>query len=157
MTSLKIPTDILIDKIDDFTCPICSDLAYPPLKTQCGHLFCVECLTAWVKENKNCPCCRNEDPKPHNDLFITRLMNRLNTHCFNKEKGCNFSGELSSMLEHIETKCMFCEVTCKHEGCEIKIERRLLSSHLEICEYRIEPCSYCDQRIRAKDEKVNNF
>ncbi|CZT53508.1 uncharacterized protein RSE6_15123 [Rhynchosporium secalis] len=44
-------------------CGICSttsDEGGDIYRTQCGHTFCIECITKWVEEEKktSCPCCR---------------------------------------------------------------------------------------------------
>lgn len=39
---------------NEFNCPICLDVAYPPMMTSCGHLFCESCS----KKIKNCSICR---------------------------------------------------------------------------------------------------
>ena len=32
----------------------------PFMVTKCGHLFHSSCLEAWLKQKKECPCCRKE-------------------------------------------------------------------------------------------------
>lgn len=39
---------------DEFNCPICLDVAYPPMMTSCGHLFCESCSN----KIKECSVCR---------------------------------------------------------------------------------------------------
>lgn len=36
----------IIPLVDDHTCPICTSIAFKPIRLQCGHLFCVRCGTA---------------------------------------------------------------------------------------------------------------
>lgn len=51
----------LIPQLDDYTCPICTSVAFKPIKLECGHVFCVRCLVKLKQQNKsNCPICRYE-------------------------------------------------------------------------------------------------
>lgn len=52
----------LIPQLDDYTCPICTSVAFKPIKLSCGHVFCVRCLVKLKQQDKsNCPICRHED------------------------------------------------------------------------------------------------
>lgn len=51
----------LIPQLDDYTCPICLEIAFKPIKLDCGHLFCVRCLVKLKQQdNYNCPICRSD-------------------------------------------------------------------------------------------------
>ena len=50
----KMTCDNVINEI----CSICMDTISLPLLTQCGHLFCSNCITPWIQTNKNCPICK---------------------------------------------------------------------------------------------------
>ncbi|KAI7466229.1 hypothetical protein KC351_g14609 [Hortaea werneckii] len=43
---------------DSDSCPICYQDFTDPAKTPCGHIYCRECLEAWLKQTTNCPTCR---------------------------------------------------------------------------------------------------
>lgn len=59
---LTMFTDILlpiIPQIDDYSCIICSDIAWRPIALDCGHRFCVRCLVKMQKRGQDaCPACR---------------------------------------------------------------------------------------------------
>ena len=43
-------------------CPICQEVCRDVVNTRCGHSFCKECLTSWLRRNKKqCPECRMPD------------------------------------------------------------------------------------------------
>ena len=48
---------------DLFKCSICTDVFMSPTTVGCGHTFCKECITTWLKNtnktNKTCPMCNN--------------------------------------------------------------------------------------------------
>jgi len=49
----------VIPSIDDYSCAICTSIAFKPIRLNCGHLFCVRCLVKMQKRGKdNCPMCR---------------------------------------------------------------------------------------------------
>ncbi|KAF8816422.1 hypothetical protein BYT27DRAFT_7077428 [Phlegmacium glaucopus] len=49
----------IIPHLDDYSCLICTSIAFKPIRLTCGHLFCVRCLVKMQKRNKNlCPLCR---------------------------------------------------------------------------------------------------
>lgn len=52
----------VIPQLDDYTCPICTSVAFKPIKLVCGHVFCVRCLVKLKQQKKsNCPFCRHEN------------------------------------------------------------------------------------------------
>ncbi|OAX41840.1 hypothetical protein K503DRAFT_734845 [Rhizopogon vinicolor AM-OR11-026] len=49
----------IVPHVDDYSCLICTSLAFKPIRLSCGHLFCVRCLVKLQKRGKaNCPMCR---------------------------------------------------------------------------------------------------
>lgn len=47
----KVDKDIVIDKDDQqLCCPVCYELAYPPIITECGHIFCLDCIKRYKHE-----------------------------------------------------------------------------------------------------------
>ncbi|KAF8838305.1 hypothetical protein BDN67DRAFT_1013182 [Paxillus ammoniavirescens] len=49
----------VVPHIDDYSCLICTSIAFKPIRLGCGHLFCVRCLVKLQKRAKpNCPMCR---------------------------------------------------------------------------------------------------
>ncbi|CAK0795202.1 unnamed protein product, partial [Prorocentrum cordatum] len=44
----------------DLICPICDEVMYRPVRTQCDHGFCLPCLLLWLEEgaSQSCPLCR---------------------------------------------------------------------------------------------------
>ena len=42
-------------------CPICLGPVHLPVVTQCGHIFCWNCIKDWLQKNpiKICPICKN--------------------------------------------------------------------------------------------------
>ncbi|KAF9652502.1 hypothetical protein BDM02DRAFT_3089024 [Thelephora ganbajun] len=50
----------IIPHVDDYSCVICTGIAFKPIRLSCGHLFCVRCLVKMQKRGKSdCPMCRS--------------------------------------------------------------------------------------------------
>ncbi|KAF2705593.1 hypothetical protein K504DRAFT_92894 [Pleomassaria siparia CBS 279.74] len=45
--------------LDDYSCPMCMELKWRPVRLRCGHVFCIRCLIV-MQTNKQhrCPLCR---------------------------------------------------------------------------------------------------
>jgi len=41
-------------------CVICRDAYVTPIKLECNHIFCEDCIEEWFKREKTCPICRHE-------------------------------------------------------------------------------------------------
>ncbi|KAG1810588.1 SPX domain-containing protein [Suillus subaureus] len=49
----------IVPHVDDYSCLICTSLAFKPIRLGCSHLFCVRCLVKLQRLGKaNCPICR---------------------------------------------------------------------------------------------------
>ena len=48
---------ISTDFIESLKCPICFKEKDNNRKTVCNHIFCNDCLSEWIKNNKKCPIC----------------------------------------------------------------------------------------------------
>ncbi|KAF7987022.1 hypothetical protein HWV62_127 [Athelia sp. TMB] len=49
----------IIPHVDDYSCLICTSIAFKPIRLFCGHLFCVRCLVKMQKRGQDdCPMCR---------------------------------------------------------------------------------------------------
>ena len=114
----------------------------------CGHLFCKSCLDSVKKAaltSNVCPICRDEEFVTYPQKQANREIKELHVYCTNKEKGCEWQGELNGINNHLGNSdgCQFEEVNCSNE-CEKMIERRYLTSHVETeCPCRDTNCQYC--------------
>ncbi|CRG98952.1 RING zinc finger protein, putative [Plasmodium relictum] len=105
-SNIKTKMDILIDKClppkiiedkrfiviiekkknyDNFRCPICMLILYKPVKTECSHIFCRECIEKVLKKFDYCPMCRN---KIKNDDLENVSINSLGNEYENIKIRC---------------------------------------------------------------------
>ena len=134
---------------DRYICKICHLPSRDPyLSVCCGHVFCKSCLDK-VKNSSaitnDCPVCRDEEFVTFPNRQLDREIKSLHIYCTNKEKGCNWQGELNDINNHLGNSdgCQFKGVKCSNE-CGKMIERRYLTSHAETeCPRRKVNCQYC--------------
>ncbi|SNX84966.1 uncharacterized protein MEPE_03675 [Melanopsichium pennsylvanicum] len=49
----------ILPSVEDYSCAICTSVAWRPVKLDCTHLFCLRCLVKLQKQGKDdCPLCR---------------------------------------------------------------------------------------------------
>ncbi|KAN0065128.1 hypothetical protein ACQY0O_001625 [Thecaphora frezii] len=49
----------ILPSVDDYSCAICTSVAWRPIRLDCSHLFCIRCLVKLQKQGKaDCPLCR---------------------------------------------------------------------------------------------------
>lgn len=52
----------ILPAVDDYSCAICTSVAWRPVRLDCSHLFCLRCLVKLQKQGKDdCPLCRAPD------------------------------------------------------------------------------------------------
>ena len=69
--------------LSDKECVIClsSDRKTQKYKTNCGHIYCKECLFRWLENNNRCPICRSNlyDDYEMVKNFRTKLLFHMDT------------------------------------------------------------------------------
>ena len=140
------PSDMLLCKI----CHLPSK--EPHLSVCCGHTFCKSCLDG-IKQTKSyfqfndvvCPMCRSEDFDTVANKQNERAIKNLRVFCTNKDKGCDWHGEINDISGHLGNSdgCQFEEVKCSND-CDLMLQRQHLPSHIDNeCPCRDVHCQYC--------------
>ena len=129
-----------------YKCKICLHICQDAcLSVCCGYNFCKSCLEDHKKTNTTCPCCDNEEFFTVINKQADRELRSLHVMCTNKERGCEWQGELNDINNHLKSSdgCQFEEVKCPN-GCGKMLQRRNLTSHVETeCSRRKVDCRYC--------------
>ena len=135
----------------DIECPVCLNiLSKPHLVSCCGHNFCEDCIERVKASNGACPMCKERRYQSFIDKKCLRIINLLQVYCTNKEKGCQWKGELKNLSTHLnkgerEGECQYEEVKCRYEKCEEKGQRQYLKHHEDNdCLQRPFECQYCN-------------
>ena len=136
----------------EIECPVCLNiLTDPHLVSCCGHNFCGSCIERVKASNGSCPMCKEEEYQSFIDKKCSRIINGLEVYCSNKEKGCQWKGELKNMSTHLnkekrEGECQYEEVKCQYEKCQERKQRRYLKDHEDReCPQRPFQCQYCGE------------
>ena len=116
-----------------------------------GQTICKSCLDQWqiTAGNMKCPVCREEKGGFSQNYHMKREIKSLHIYCTNKEKGCEWQGELNDINNHLGNSdgCQFEEVKCSNE-CGKMIQRQYLTSHVETeCPRRKFNCQYCHDTV----------
>ena len=134
---------------DRYVCNICHLPSRDPyLTTCCGHVFCKSCLDNIKKAatvTNACPICRDEEFVTFPNKQLDREVKSLHVMCTNKDRGCDWHGELNDIKNHLGNSdgCQFEDVKCSNE-CGKMLQRRYLTSHVEtMCVSRKVDCQYC--------------
>ena len=135
---------------DRFICRICHFPSREPYLTDCcGTIFCKSCLEECSRQatvlSTACPICRKKHFRSMINKQVDREIKSLHIYCTNKEKGCEWQGELNDINNHLGNSdgCQFEEVKCSNE-CGEMIQRQYLTSHVETeCPRRKVNCQYC--------------
>ena len=134
---------------DTLICQICHCPSREPhLSACCGHVFCKSCLEASKRVTfvtDACPICRAEEFTTIPNKQADRIIRGLHVYCSNKDKGCEWQGEVNAITGHISSSngCQFHEVNCLND-CGTAYQRQYLTSHVETeCPRRKVNCQYC--------------
>ena len=136
---------------EDLICKICNlPSREPHLSVCCGHTFCKTCLdnakqAVSVVENA-CPMCPEKSLTTVPNKQNERTLKSLHVLCTNKDKGCDWQGELNSIVDHLANSdgCPFEEVSCTND-CGLSLQRQHLRKHVDTeCPYSKVTCQYCN-------------
>ena len=129
---------------DTLICQICfCPSKDPQLSVCCGHTFCKSCLEA--ADQVNCPMCRHKYFAVVPNKQTDRIIRSLHVYCSNKQKGCEWRGEVNAITSHLNNRdgCQFQEVDCPN-NCGVSYQRQHLTSHVEVeCPRRKVNCQLC--------------
>ena len=145
-----LPVDEGLRDEVEYKCSLCALIPRDPAKVDCcGFIFCRSCIEAHSQNNSLCPAC-NESFDKIPDNLLKRKINILEVYCVNREKGCEWSGELCRMAEHTGTeeredtgteRCQYEHTTCKK--CDQEVLYGELDNHLTShCQHRAIPCTF---------------
>ena len=132
----------------DLDCSICFGSLYvdPYQNIICGHHFCGSCAYKLREEGQPCPVCR----QPLNiiqDVGLQRTLKSLQVYCNNKDKGCQWEGELGGLQDHCTDEhngCLYSEVHCTN-NCGYRGLKNTIRDHMESdCPHRPMRCEYCE-------------
>ncbi|XP_067031718.1 TNF receptor-associated factor 6-like isoform X2 [Acropora muricata] len=144
---------------EDFICQICHLPLKQAVLTRCGHRFCNECLTEFLrrKQNPECPCDREEIDE-EKDIFPDKASQRrvLSYMVKCSSDGCQWTGQLCDVERH-EGNCVYKIIECTNQHCNVRVPCGSLDEHLRTsCLWRIVHCPHCSQSHPKSEEDLHN-
>jgi hypothetical protein len=139
------------DKIHDqdyIFCTICLQLMADPAETECGHLFCYECLAVSLQANHNCPTCSFKNCNYSKSASRRRDIMNLIIKC---PKGqCNTQVQLKELESHFDVGCKFGNQLCI--WCKNKFPYDKVENHMVYCPEADHKCQYCEKTYKSYQE-----
>ena len=136
-------------------CAICHCPFVTPVKLDCDHVFCQECVNRAMmhqdRESRTCPTCRSKirqgvvTPVPK---IIVRILDELLAKCVFHEEGCTELVTRGAMQDHVDRYCDYSRVPCPLEDCDLKVRRKDADKG---CLHSIIECDDCSQSMMEQD------
>eukprot|EP00826_Nyctotherus_ovalis_P022896 TRINITY_DN17669_c0_g1_i1.p1 TRINITY_DN17669_c0_g1~~TRINITY_DN17669_c0_g1_i1.p1 ORF type:complete len:292 (+),score=44.21 TRINITY_DN17669_c0_g1_i1:93-968(+) len=143
-----------------YVCEICLAIPNPLLAVEhadCGKIFCLSCISHWIKNQKTCPNCKKAFKSTQLSLALKRSMLNIAISCPNvslEAKECQWEGEWEQLPIH-ERECPYAMIPCPNE-CEEEIRRKELTDHISAsCANKMETCKFCKKAFSLKIFKAH--
>ena len=147
-------------------CPVCLHILREPYQVICcGKSFCKECIERTKEDGKPCPCCNHDEIKDFPNKGLQQPLYGFQVYCSNKEKGCEWKGELGQLDNHLNLSQITPENElegCEHSNinctfCQNTFLRSELHHHkTEFCDKRPFSCEHCSDYESTYKDVVNN-
>ena len=139
-------------------CPVCLLVIREPHQvTCCGYSFCHSCVEQVKAASKSCPICNDEKFTDFPNKGLQRTLYSLKVHCTHRKDGCEWTGELGQLDDHLRANngCSYLVIQCVH--CGELTQRQRIEAHLtEHCPKRPFSCEHCKAYESTYDNVVHN-
>ncbi|XP_023686168.2 TNF receptor-associated factor 5 [Paramormyrops kingsleyae] len=138
-----------VEKLEEqYMCPSCGRVVLNPHQTGCGHIFCYQCIRAFLEGGATPTCPIDNSVIKANEVFqdncCKREISNLEIYCTNSPS-CSQKVTLCRLQDHLKI-CPFESLQCTNSGCPDVLLRKDLEKHLSSkCTYRMEPCPHCQK------------
>ncbi|KAH7986148.1 hypothetical protein HPB52_025176 [Rhipicephalus sanguineus] len=109
------PLRLVADVPREHVCEHCHVIPRETALLPCKHALCDLCHEASTSAGETvCPIDRQSCGKDELRMIPLpeTISNSLKAHCWNEDKGCDFSGTLETLLRHYETECEYRSIPC---------------------------------------------
>lgn len=157
-----------ISQVDEnLICAICKAPFHKPLTTKaCGHTFCEACIDQALEEARGrarnrvpCPLCRTElstgcDRGSNRFVRVVEMgaqLDRLEVKCPNNAQLCKWTGQRSSLEDHVRNVCEYTMLPCLSGSCDKMIIRKSRGDGpvegQPLCQHYVWSCRHCNEMI----------
>ena len=152
------PVDLRsLEYIDDFDhnllCAICHSAFVVPVKLDCEHVFCQECINQALSHSENCPSCRKRITGRPMGVAVPKLIDRildgLIVKCPMHLEGCTDTVARGAIQAHVDQYCDYTEVKCPWDRCMLKARRK--DARKTWCTHAMLSCRDCREDIMERD------
>ncbi len=134
-------------------CPVCLKVIREPHQvTCCGSNYCHTCIVYIKASKRPCPNCNDREVTSFPDIGLRQKLYVSKVHCSYEKKGCQWTGELGQLDEHLNTDplqektlegCQFVELVCTND-CGDQMQRKDIENHQnDHCPNRPFNCEHC--------------
>ncbi|KAF2813881.1 uncharacterized protein BDZ99DRAFT_436449 [Mytilinidion resinicola] len=101
-----------VPRLSDYSCAICSDIHWRPVRLECDHVFCIRCMIVMQRNKQSrCPLCRKEGILALHDADLDDEMKKFLEKWFpdevtRKQKENEFLAGVDQYGEAYKAKCI---------------------------------------------------
>lgn len=107
---------------DDMDCTLCFSLIHDPIVTECGHVFCRDCLARALDHNNHCPMCRTELSGHIGRYATAPSLAALTRACWPEEVAERAAAAQHALAEKARTVPIFvCNLALPRTSCPLHI------------------------------------
>jgi hypothetical protein len=144
---IKLLVDEKSQFIEESICQICLNLSINPKHCKsCGKIFCGYCIDNWMKKSQSCPNCR-ENTFEAPPRILMNFLGKIRLKCHYPE--CNKLIFYNDFLDHVNN-CDFGSFLCGTDGCHFSGTKGEIISHQSVCMYATQDCPYCNLKLVRK-------
>ena len=160
----ELEYDFVCTVPDTLVCKVCiSAVRDPQLTGCCGNNVCKSCLEKWKKAKAEdlarlvpCPVCGTSSVVTFPNKLSYRELRKQQVFCYNKAKGCDWTGEINDIKKHSDN-CLHEEVVCPN-NCGMKVQRQFYDLHAEFecpnCEAYCQLCYIIGKKTFIEGEHM---
>ncbi|OQD76362.1 hypothetical protein PENDEC_c004G00590 [Penicillium decumbens] len=140
-------------------CPICHCPFVDPVRLQCDHVFCRQCLHSAItifhsadSDEFPCPSCRTPASRVSTSVprLLINMCDEIQVRCPLQAEGCVEVLPRGHVQSHVDKYCGYRLVSCPDDSCEEKIRKKDLQTE-QRCLHRYFRCPRCEEDVMEKD------
>ena len=145
-------------------CPICLlVIRNAHITSCCGRNFCKSCVQRSQLQT-GCSLCNGSGFTIVYNRALDAKLKEFDVYCTHKKSSCGWVGRLEHLDTHLNPQekgrekvaCKYGEVSCAHDGCLERFQRRLAAEHGAVCPKRPFRCEHCDAYASTYEDVVSS-